>query len=402
MGSIFSWVRQLGPAGFVLKAIIASVVGIGLLLGFILGRRAYRRRYFRQRDARTFALRKTWNEIVSGAVPAESWRFGPMDREVVETMLLDRIEVAPASELAGLLGFLRSSGLLDMRIHETRVARGWRRQRALVSLGRMRAPEAIPAMSEGLDDPNPDTRAAAVRGLGRTGLPEAAAPILERLWAGELRVPPAPVQTALLNCCRGRPALLLPHLRRAEGQTRELLARVLGELATPEMGDDLLLLAGDSLAEVRASTARAVGEAKPQLALPVLCQLAGDPEWFVRLRAVAGLGALEDPRAIQVLIRALCDANRFVRLRAGAALARQESILEQVLEQVVQTHDRYALQAMISELERSGGLLKLTHALMDPGQRHTAAPILLDALRAGSQQLREAAANRKPQKVTDR
>ena len=58
MGSVFSWVRQLGPAGFVLKAIIASVVGISLLLAFILARRAYRRRYFRRRDARTFAIRK--------------------------------------------------------------------------------------------------------------------------------------------------------------------------------------------------------------------------------------------------------------------------------------------------------------------------------------------------------
>jgi len=177
MGSIFSWIRHLGPAGIVLKAIVVSLIGIGLLLAFILRRRTVRRRYFRRRDARTFALRKQWQQIVGGGVAPEVWRSDRMDREIVEAMLLDAIEVAPATpaaELPRLLSFLRSSGLLDIRIYESRASRGWRRQRALVSLGRMRVPEAIPAMAEGLESSSMETRAAAVRGLGRTGLPECA------------------------------------------------------------------------------------------------------------------------------------------------------------------------------------------------------------------------------------
>src|SRR5713226_838247 len=171
----------------------------------------------------------------------------------------------------------------------SRASRGWRRQRALVSLGRMRVPEAIPAMAEGLESSSIETPAAAVRGLGRTGLPEAAFAILEPLMAGSLGVPNAPVQTALENCCRNWPSLLVPYLHGATDETRALLARVIGELATPEMDDDLLLLAGDPLAEVRASSARALAEARTGLALPALTELAGDSEWFVRLRAVAGL-----------------------------------------------------------------------------------------------------------------
>src|SRR5713226_5979375 len=102
MGSIFSWIRHLGPAGIVLKAIVVSLIGIGLLLAFILRRRTVRRRYFRRRDARTFALRKQWQQIVGGGVAPEVWRSDRMDREIVEAMLLDAIEVAPATPAAEL------------------------------------------------------------------------------------------------------------------------------------------------------------------------------------------------------------------------------------------------------------------------------------------------------------
>jgi len=403
MGSVFRWIPQLDPAGLVLKAIIGSLLGIGLLLVFILGRRTYRRRYFQRLNARVFALRDQWEGIVGRAVPLDAWRFDLLDREIVEATLLDSLEFASTDQAPRLLSFLRSSGLLDKRIHEARNSQGWRRQRALVALGRTRTPEAIPALAEGLDDPDLETCVAAVRGLGRTELPEAGVRLLAWLADVGLRVPAPPLQNALLSCCRSRPALLIPHLRRVAGNIRQLLARVLGELATPDLEDDLLLLAGDPMAEVRASTARALAQAKPESALPILFEPAGDPEWFVRLRAVIALGALESPHAIPALIRALCDSNRYVRLRAAAALVRQEPHLQQILQQVVETQDRYALQAMISELDRSGGFPKLMDALTDPERRHAAAEILLDALRTGTQQLREARATAlKPEEVSGR
>ncbi len=399
MGSAFNWTRELGPAGLVLGTTAGVLAGVGLLVAFILLRRTYRRRYFRRRDARTFAIRQQWKEIISGAVPPETWRFDRMDREIVETILLNSMEDA-ALEIPALLRLLRLSGLLDLRIYEAQVSRGWRRQGALVSLGRMRAPEAIPALTEALDDTDPQTRAAAVRGLGRTGLLEAARQILERVVAGGLRMPAAPVQIALVNCCRSQPELLLPYLHRAAGETRELLSRVLAELATPDMGDDLLLLAGDPLAEVRASTARALGEAKPGLALQVLNALARDPEWFVRLRAVAALGVLEDPRAIPALLETLCDANRYVRLRAAASLVRLDLHLEEILVRVVETRDSYALQSLVSELERSGQLRQLVDRLSDRARLDNGAEFLLDAVRAGSRDLRNTTAALKSQKVS--
>ena len=387
MGSVFNFIERLGPAGFVLEALAATAAAIGLLLVFILVRRAARQRLHHLRDQRTLALRRQWPQILDGTIAPESWRFNPLDRDVVESILLDRLEVAPHAEAAILLGCLRATGLLDMRIYEARTLRGWKRRQALVSLGRMHAPEAIPALAEALDDSNLETRIAAVRGLGRTGLAAAAEPILERVFYDTLRVPSRPLQNALLSCCREHPSVLLPYVRKADDRARPLLARVLGEIATPELDDDLLLLASDPLPEVRAAAARALAEAKPRLALTALASLAEDPVWFVRLRAVIALGALHDPRTIPVLMESLCDPNRYVRLRSAAALARLEGHIGEILSLTTQTGDRYALQALVSELQRSGGILELARALLDKSRKPAAEQALLGALRAGAQRM---------------
>jgi len=383
MGSVSRWVAPFAPAGLVLKAIVALAAGILLLLGFILLRRAHHGRLFRRRDERTLAVRQQWRDIVSGVVSAESWRFDSIDRDIVESILLDRLGVAPPEEAQQLRDCLRRSGLLDTRIWESRHWRGWRRRQALVSLGRMRAAEAVPALAEALDDLDPETRLAALRGLGHTGLPEAAEQILERVVHAALGGPVTPLQNALLGCCRSCPGTLLRYVRNADDRMRPLLARVLAEVATPELDEELLLLASDPLSEVRASAARALGETKPRLALMALASLAQDEIWFVRLRAVVALGQLRDSRTIPVLIGTLCDPNRYVRLRSAAALARLEDYLLEIIEQVIRTRDRYALQALISELERSGGVLQLVNQLTDQSKQGSAGMALLGVVRAG-------------------
>jgi hypothetical protein len=178
MESIFEKLWRLGPAAFVLKAILAAMVADGMLLGFILLRRAYRRRYFAKRDARVFELRQRWDALISCEIPYETWRKKPFDRRIIESMALDALEAAGAEESARLLRFLRESGLIEKRIFEARQLAGWRRMRALVALGRTRAPEGIPALAEGLRDRDQQTRLAALRGLGRMACPQAAEEIL--------------------------------------------------------------------------------------------------------------------------------------------------------------------------------------------------------------------------------
>ena len=183
--------------------------------------------------------------------------------------------------------------------------------------------------------------------------PQAAEEILA--WLGEkgLTVPALPLQSALIQCCAERPQLLLPHVQNAQGRLREVLGRVLGEVATPSLGLDLLQFVGDDLDELRAAAARAMSLSQSGLALDVLNQLARDPIWFVRLRAIVSLGKLSERRAIPALLRGLADSNRLVRLRAAEALVGLNTEMVPIFEQVVAAQDRYGLYAYLAALENA-------------------------------------------------
>src|SRR6266850_665030 len=268
MESIFEKLWRLGPAAFVLKAIVVVIVADGLLLGFILLRRTYRKWYFAKRDAHVFELRQNWDRLISGEIPYETWRQNSFDRRIVETIALDALEAAGAEESARLLKFLRESGLIQ--------------------------------------------------------------------------------------CCAERPQLLIPYVQHAAGPLREVLGRVLGEVATPSLSLDLLQFVGDDLDELRAAAARAMSHAERALAFDVLSELVGDPVWFVRLRAIISLGELCEPRAIPDLMRGLTDSNRLVRLRAAEALVKLKTEMAPIFQQVIATQDRYGLQAYLTALENAG------------------------------------------------
>lgn len=363
MPSIFEKLWRLGPAAFVFKAIIVAAVADILLLAFILLRRTYRKRYFARRDARVFELRQNWDALLSGKIPFATWRRKAFDRGIVETIVLDAFEAAGPEESARLLKFLRNSGLIEKRIFEARRFTGWRRMQALVALGRTRAPEGIPALAEALRDSHLETRLAALRGLGRTASPQAAVEILA--WVGEsgLSVPALPLQSALIQCCAERPQLLIRYAQDAEGPLREVIGRVLGEVATPSLGVDLLEFVGDEREELRAAAARALLHVEPSLAFDGLKELVCDPVWFVRLRAVISLGRLYDQRAIPSLLRGLTDSHRLVRLRAAEALVEFNVDMPVLFESVVATRDRYGLHAYLTALENANLRLRLEEQL---------------------------------------
>src|SRR5712671_6861676 len=385
MGSTFDSFRRLGPAAFVLKAIVSMIVADVLLLGFILLRRTYRRRYFAHRDARQFELRQSWDDLISGTIPYATWRTKPFDCQLVETMVLDAFEVAGPAESARLLKFMRASGLIEKCISDARHHQGWKRHRALVALGRTRAPEGIPALAEGLRGRKQETRLAALRGLGQMACPEAAVEILN--WVGEvgLVVPALPLQSALIDSCAERPQVLLPYLQHAGASVREVLGRVLGEVATASLGTEVLQFAEDSLPELRAAAARALSYVDPGLAVNVLSELARDPIWFVRLRAIISLGKLCHPTANPFLLHGLADSNRLVRLRAAEALMGLHTEMAPIFEQVVAMRDRYGLHAYLTALENAGLQAKMEAEIKAVGRgSKQVEEMLLEVLRTGT------------------
>jgi HEAT repeat protein len=305
----------------------------------------------------------------------------------VQSIVIQEIGAATDKDRAGLQDFLRTSGLVDRCIERVHRGRGWNRRRAMLALGAMRVPEAIAPLSEALDDWQLDTRLAAVQALGRTGLPNAAEPIIETYMAGGPKVPAGPAANALVRCYMDQPEALLPYLRRSSGESRELLARVASELATQRMADEMIHLAGDPLPEVRACSAKALAVAPLPLAIPALANLVHDEVWFVRLRAVSALNQILHPRAIPILLEAMRDSNNLVRLKAAAALAKFEHEAVEILQTIVDSRDRDALRAMVSALKLGGGFEKVVAQLNNPKFRDEATVLLLNALREGSSSL---------------
>jgi HEAT repeat protein len=384
MGSAFDTFRKLGPAAFVVKAIIFVIVADVLLLGFILLRRTYRKRYFAKRDARMFEIRQGWDALISGEIPYSTWRTKASDRELIETMALDAFEVAHPEESARLLKFMRVTGLIEKRIAEARDHHGWRRHKALVALGRTRAPEGIPSLAEGLRDRDSETQLAALRGLGRMACPEAAKQILNWIDDVGLVVPALPLQSALVQTCAERPQVLLPHLQHAPKTVREVLGRVLGEVATPSLSSELLRFADDDLPELRAAAARGLSYLNPGAAVNVLSELAKDDVWFVRLRSIVSLGKLCHHTAIPFLLQGLADSNRLVRLRVAEGLIDFKTELMPIFEKVVALHDQYGLHAFLTALENAGLQAGLVAEIKDDRRnRSDTNDILLEVLQTG-------------------
>ncbi len=354
MASGFEFLHRFEPSAFLFKAIVGAIAADVVLLTFILIRRSYRRRFFSKRDARVFELRQQWDALISGQIPYETWRKKAFDRRIIEDMALDALEAASAAESARLLRFLRASGLIEKRIFEARKLKGWQRRGALVALGRTRAPEGIPALSEALRDDDLEARNAALRGLGRLGSPEAAEEILHWVAESGLNVPILPLQNALINCSRERPQVLMPYLKLADPKLREVLARIIGEVAGPSLGMELIGLAEDELPELRAAAARAMSNTQSAESIEVLAELSQDSVWFVRLRAVVAMGKLYDPRALPYLLKAVTDSNRLVRMRAAEGLVDFKSELPSIFAHVVKTRDRYGLHAFLAALENAG------------------------------------------------
>jgi HEAT repeat protein len=182
-------------------------------------------------------------------------------------------------------------------------------------------------------------------------------------------LPSFPVQNAIIGICRERPEVVAPYLDRATPELKRTLVRALSEIANGGMSDVLLRLTTDPEPEVRASSARLLTMAPVTVALPALNGLASDKEWFVRLRAIVALGQLGHAGAASSLVKGLCDPHRFVRLRAARGLATMEQQLPRILDEVEATRDRYAMQALLSELELSGVVMRHVNRLSTDGAR---------------------------------
>jgi HEAT repeat protein len=349
-------------------ALHAAMVWLGTIfavLAFIVSRRYYRSLYFKRLDSVGFAFRGQWEELLSFRIDSSTWRSNKFKRAVVERIALDALATSADSDCSRIQEFIRRSGLVEKRLWEASAAPRHQRREALLIVGRTRLPEVLEILSQAAECRDPLIQDAAIRGLGYMGSAQAGVIILQRLAAGNIKVSQLALKDALLRCCRNRPDLLLPYLNLDE-RTHLFLSRILGEVATPGIADDLALLARDPDPEIRASSARGLAYAEPLFAIAVLSELAMDEVWFVRLRAIVSLAKFGHPASLPALLATICDVNRIVRQRSASALAQlPKELLPVIVDRVANIGDKYALHALISELERIGECSGLMLQLSD-------------------------------------
>jgi hypothetical protein len=373
---------------FALRAALASLGSILALLAFIVLRRFYRTQYFKKLDAVGFAFRREWDDLLCLRIPASNWRSSRFKRAVVEQIALDKMTRSSETDCSKIQEFIRRSSLMEQRLWEASAAPRHQRREALLALGRTRLPEFLAVLSQASESSDSIIQDAAIRALGYMGSAEAGIIILQRLASGNLKVSQLAIKDALLRSCRSRPDLLLPYLN-LEGNTHLFLSRILGEVANPTIAEDLAILAEDRDPEIRACAARGLAHAEPLVGVAALSELAMDDVWFVRLRAVVSLAAFRHPASLPALLATICDVNRIVRQRSASALAQlPRDLLPVIVDRVAATGDKYALHALISELERigecSGLMLQLSdkQALMSDSGRN-----LLRAVEHARQQI---------------
>ncbi|MQA91930.1 MAG: hypothetical protein GEU90_17200 [Gemmatimonas sp.] len=214
-------------------------------------------------------------------------------------------------------------------------------------------PRAVAALIELLrNDPEPEVRVAAARGLGELEAPEA----VEALSTALINDAHPGVRTAAawalgeIEDELGVDALVAamvdesPEVRRSaihalsdiesfasvsgltlalsdpDPNVRRTAARTLGDIDLEVAPPELIAALTDESAEVRVSAAHAIGEIEDPSAATALGAALSDVVDEVRAAAIQALVELESPEAIDALIRALQDESATVRRTAAKAL----------------------------------------------------------------------------------
>ena len=128
---------------------LLPLAGILVMVGFMALRRWRRGRRFARRDD----LRRQWVErlpVLLSGVEISRVELATRDRrETLETLVIDRLEVATGLERAG---------FLDRHVDWLRRGKHWQKLQSAALLGRAGARVSVPALIDLLRDPSPELR----------------------------------------------------------------------------------------------------------------------------------------------------------------------------------------------------------------------------------------------------
>lgn len=331
--------------------------------------------------------------IAHGMTPSgrlQGWADDPIFEEVV-LEYLDIVGGEERERLEQLIDHLELRHRLAHRIQRSR--RRHRRVLAAARLAEMARPDSEGLFLDLLQDPNPEMRLQAARGLARLGNPATVPAVVELLaretpWS-RARLADMLVEygtSAVPHLCEW----LMQHRRQPHPDlaTMSHLIRVLGLIGDPQAEAPLLAFLHAPQAELRIAAASALGNAGGVATVAPLITALNDDDWRVRARAAASLGSFADPRAVEPLGRALRDVAFWVRQNAAAALVQLPGGVERLVE-ALDDYDRYARDSALLQLGLAG-TIRAARARKEDGRAGELDQRLLAALQRA--ELRRAAA----------
>ncbi len=381
--------------------VVVTVSVLVLTFGFVAAailRRRRRERYFEKLDE----LRQRVVPLVAGVVE-QTGDYGQSlaalqklseqsDAAMFEQLCVERL---PAAEKLPVLGKLcddlglikrwqqRLGGLAELRGAAGLFVRLFRfgyleRARAAQSLVAIRHRGSWPLLVKALQDPHPDVREVALRGLGLLAEPESF-PALAELLLTVILKPDTPglafrtVKAAIVNFPLAMAVGLMPALRHQHRRIRFLATDVIREMvekaAASEAGFtlnernlsaeliELFLnnLSYDENADVRARAAPVIAYFRDIRAVPVLLSLLEDPEWFVRLHTVRALAKPKFETQLPEIARRLADPRWMVREAAVRTLqAFGPEGTATLYDYFLSSEDRYSREQIADEWQRAG------------------------------------------------
>jgi HEAT repeat protein len=384
--------------------IVLILTGTSLLITITVLRRKRREEYFRRIDA----LRDRYNPLIAallaGTLDYELGRdalnaISGRDRiHVLELLLLQKkptlLQTPILRQLCQELGLVE---VWQRNLTGVNVSESWGEALARTDgmLGRikplsflLRAASAEnlgiilhqpswPLLAKALTEDYPDVGSVAARSLGAIGEPES----FQALWDGlcaviidpSTRVSLRSIKMALISFPINQAGKLLPALEHSNGRIRLQAVDIIREMAERQAAGDetfdldsktfttgmaeifLGRLCLDDNPDVRARAAAVIAFVADPRATPVLLTLLEDTQWFVRLHAARALARRKDMPGAKLIAHRLTDKQWMVREAATRTLlAYGRAGLQELLDQLLGTRDRYTKEQIADTFQRAG------------------------------------------------